>query len=113
MPASLLVILCFFIVLVICDSATNEESCTDSEVAGSANKSDDWKLEIKRLSNGYLLTGRFSDSDRVTSIVLEEKDELLAMQELLYITKDYFGVYYSDHNTENLTIGIEKNEEKE
>lgn len=76
---------------------------------------DDWKLEIIKVTNGYLLKGKFNDSDYVQTVVIEEKtnNDFGAMQEVLYIIKEYFGIYYSNHNKENLIIEIEKNEEKE
>ena len=70
------------------------------------------KLIIESTQNGYILTGKFNDNDFITKVVIEEKDEensdLIVMQNLLYMIKEYFGVYYSKHNEKNLTIEIEK-----
>jgi len=69
-----------------------------------------WKLEIKKVINGYILKGKFGDSDIVEEVLIEEKEnELFAMQELLYQIKEYFACYYSKHNKENLIIKVEKN----
>jgi uncharacterized protein (UPF0262 family) len=77
---------------------------------------EDWKLEIKKVTNGYIVKGKFNDSKIANEVVIEEeeqsKSELLAMQQLLFLVKDYFACYNSKHNKENLIIEIEKNEEK-
>ena len=74
----------------------------------------DWKLEIKKISNGYILKGRFDDGEIVTTHIIEEEDEedsdLEAMEKLLWEVKEYFGIYYSKHNKKNLVIEIQKNE---
>ena len=71
------------------------------------------KVIIEATQNGYILTGKFDNSELVSKVVIAEKDvldsELVAMQELLYNIKEYFGVYYSKHNNKNLTIEIEDN----
>ena len=71
------------------------------------------KLTVEQTNNGYILVGKFNDSEIKTKIVIEEKDEehsdLLAMQELLWQIKEYFGVYNSKHNKKNLMIEIEDN----
>jgi hypothetical protein len=77
---------------------------------------EEWKLEIKKVTNGYFIKGKFNDSEIPQEVVIEEGVEensnLLTMQQLLFLVKDYFACYYSDHNKENLIIEIEKNEEK-
>ena len=35
------------------------------------------------------------------------------MKELLFIVKEYFGIFYSKHNDRNLCINIKDNEDKE
>jgi len=74
------------------------------------------KLVIEASQNGYILAGKFNDSDLISKIVIEEKDtndsELIAMQDLLFAIKEYFGVYYSKHNAKNLVIEIEDKNEK-
>jgi len=76
----------------------------------------EWKLEIKRVSNGYILSGRFGDSDVKTDLLIEELEEedseLKAMKNLLWEITNYFGIYYSKHNKKNLIIQIENNKEK-
>jgi len=78
---------------------------------------EEWKIEIKKVTNGYFIKGNFNDSEIPQEVVIEEGVEensnLLAMQQLLFLVKDYFGIFYSDHNKENLIIEIKKNEEKE
>ncbi len=72
----------------------------------------DWELEIKKADNGYILKGRFGDSEQVSYRIIEEEDdedgELKAMEKLLYEVKEYFGVYYSKHNKKNLIIEIKE-----
>lgn len=70
------------------------------------------KLIVEASQNGYILTGKFNDSDLISKVVIEEKDgedaELTAMRDLLCAIKEYFDVYYSKHNEKNLMIEIEK-----
>lgn len=70
----------------------------------------DWKLEIKRVNNGYVLKGKFGDNEIVSTYLVEEKDEenseLEAMKQLLWEVKEYFAVCYSKHNKKNLIIEI-------
>jgi len=70
------------------------------------------KLQIEQTNNGYIMTGKFNDSEEKTKIVIEEKDEedseLIAMQDLLWQIKEYFGIYNSKHNKKNLNIEIEE-----
>ena len=74
---------------------------------------EEWKLEIVRGDNGFILKGRFGDSELITKHVIEEKDEefgeLEAMQNLLWEVMEYFGCYYSKHQKKNLTIEIVEN----
>ena len=74
----------------------------------------DWKLEIKKVSNGYILRGRFDNGETISTLIIQEKgvegDELEAMEKLLWEIKEYFGVYYSKHNKKNLVIEIQENE---
>ena len=69
------------------------------------------RLIIEQTSNGYILTGKFNDSDMISKVVIEENDEedLEAMQEVLFTVKEYFGKYYSKHNKKNLEIEIKEN----
>jgi len=72
----------------------------------------DYKLEIKKVNNGFILKGRFDDSEEIDERVIEESDlvdnELEVMRNLLFEVKEYFGVYYSKHNVKNLTIDVIK-----
>lgn len=78
-------------------------------------ENNEWKLIITKSSNGYILEGKFNNSDIVTKFVIEEEDtelgELEAMEKLLYEIKDYFGIYFSKHNKKNIVIKIIKNKE--
>ena len=75
----------------------------------------DWKLQIVRASNGYILRGKFGDTDIVSKYIIEisEKDngELEAMQKLIWEIMEYFAVYYNKYNKKNLIVKIEENEE--
>ncbi len=70
------------------------------------------KLTIEQTNNGYIMIGKFNDSEIKTKIVIEETDEedseLIAMQDLLWQIKEYFGIYSSKHNKKNLNIEIEE-----
>ena len=74
------------------------------------------KLIVEQSQNGYILTGKFNDSELISKVVIEEKEEsdseLNAMRELLFTIKEYFGVYHSEHNEKNLTIEIERTQTK-
>ena len=74
---------------------------------------EDWKLEIKKVNNGYILKGRFGNSENITEQVIEDNNidnsKLEGMKNVLYEVMDYFAVYYSKHNKENLIIKIEEN----
>jgi hypothetical protein len=73
---------------------------------------DEWKLEIKKVNNGYILKGKFENSDIVTERVFEENyldhPKLEAMKTILYEIMEYFGIYNSKHNTHDLKIEIKK-----
>lgn len=75
----------------------------------------EWILQISKGANGYILTGRFGDSDIISQNVINIPDTevggLEAMQNLLWEVTEYFAVYYSKHNRKNLVIKIEKNKE--
>lgn len=74
-----------------------------------------WKLEVRKVSNGYILKGKFSDSEVVTESLIEEKidNDLNAMQQVLLNVMEYFGIYYSKHNDKNIRIIIEDKNGKE
>lgn len=81
-------------------------------------ETNEWKLEIRRANNGYILKGRFGDSEIISEeiIELDEKDiniDIHTMQKVLWTVMEYFGVYYSKHSKKNLVINIEKNKENE
>jgi len=75
------------------------------------------KLTIEASSNGYILTGKFNDSEIVSKVVIETPDtengELESMKQLLWEIREYFGVYYSKHNENNLEIEIRGKDEKQ
>ena len=68
----------------------------------------DWKLEIRKIDNGYVLKGKFGDSDLITEQNIEEKDGefggLESMEDLLYEVMEYFGYCGSDHDQERIRI---------
>jgi len=68
------------------------------------------KLTIESSSNGYILTGKFGSSEITSKVVIETPDtengDLESMKQLLWEIKEYFGVYYSKHNENNLEIEI-------
>jgi len=82
----------------------------------------EWKLEIKKVNNGYILKGKFGDSDMITEEVIEENQDnsiyntdrgysqtdLSAMMNVLSEVMNYFAVYHSKHNQRNLVIDIEE-----
>lgn len=83
----------------------------------------EWKLEIRKADNGYILKGRFNSEEELECLVEENKpgslcdnesnlacNDLSAMSEVLYMVKEYFGVYYSDHNYRNIEIEIKEND---
>jgi len=87
---------------------------------------EDWKLEIQKVQNGYILTGKFGDTDMISKKVIEEGGEeaiwaqdaycydqdLNAIKNLLYEVMEYFGVHYSKHNVRNVEINVVENKER-
>ncbi len=75
-----------------------------------------WVLSIAKVQNGYILSSMDEDNEGkpyITTEVVEEIDELKAMETLLYLVKEHFGVHYNKHNKSNLVIKIEENIEDE
>ena len=76
-----------------------------------------FQLLITKADNGFIL--EWQDEGEGDSVidheeVFEEKEsELECMQYMLLRVKEYFGVYYSKHNKENLVIEIVKRKEEE
>ena len=77
----------------------------------------EWKLEIRKVDNGYILRGRtredappiaIDDIEIVVETLDTEFSELESMQKLLYEVKEYFAVYYSKHDKKNVIIEIEE-----
>ena len=72
-----------------------------------------WNLVVEKTNNGFLLKGRHGDTDIDSTMIIEEPEnedgELKTMERVLYEVKEYFGVFYSKHNKENIIIKIEKN----
>lgn len=74
---------------------------------------DKWLLKIERVNNGYILEGKFNNSDIKTKETIEEIEEneeilseLKAMQKLLWSVQEYFAVFNSKHNKFNMEIRI-------
>jgi len=71
---------------------------------------DSWHLVITKVNNGYILRGKFGNSEEITERVIEiadtNGDELCAMQNVLYEVMEYFAVYKSKHNKKNLCVEI-------
>ena len=85
-------------------------------------------LNIKRVSNGYIVTysTEFVDIDTATFVALndsvtstemtifedkeskDEEEDLNSTKELLEFIAQYFGVNYSKHNKRNLVVQIEE-----
>ena len=70
-----------------------------------------WDLKIERSNNGYILEGKFGDTDTKTKLTITEKEpcdcgELVAMRDLLWEVMEYFGVYNSKHKEYNLKLQI-------
>jgi len=75
-----------------------------------------WKLEIRKVNNGYILKGKFNDTDIVSEVLIENTNETEfnkeeTMKKLLCEVKDYFGIYYSKHNKKNLKIEVKDEKE--
>lgn len=66
----------------------------------------EWKLTIRRLYNGYELTGVFGDSDQESKIVIEDDDtdELKSHEQLLFEVMDYFDFSGSKHDPERIFV---------
>lgn len=90
-----------------------KHDCKKCHEEGMNKSLDEWKLKIKKVTNGYILKGKFGDSDIITELVIEENNtsdtSLEAMSHVLYEVKEYFGIYYSKHNKQNLEINIVEN----
>ena len=73
---------------------------------------DEWKLEIKKVTNGYILKGQFGNSDNISEMIIEENNidnpKLEAMKDVLFEVMEYFGIIYSKHNKQNIIINIEE-----
>ena len=71
----------------------------------------DWKLEIIRGQNGYILIS----SPEHTAMVIEdsEKDELQVHENLLWEVMDYFNFGGSKHDLERIRITRTKHDEEE
>lgn len=82
----------------------------------------EWKLEIRKVQNGYILKGKFGDSDLVDEIIVEEGKEgavfnndgyghnptdLTAMRDVLYEVMEYFAVFNSKHDKNILSVNIQ------
>ena len=69
-----------------------------------------WKLEITKVDNGYIVEGVPDGGTVKMKTVIEEpsgeSSELVAMQNLLLFVKEYFAVYHSKHNEMNLYVDI-------
>jgi hypothetical protein len=66
----------------------------------------EWKLEIRRAFNGYILKGNFHGEDISEMVVAETDDELAGMEAMLTAVKEYFGIFYDDHAKKNLIVEI-------
>ena len=82
-------------------------------------KISDWNINICKCDNGYLCTWKEDGVKRSQVFEIKEdnpdenKDELIAMKELLLFIKEHFGVYYSKHDKLNLEIDIKEDEDKD
>jgi hypothetical protein len=71
-------------------------------------------IQITQINNGYILEWEEElDEGFAQGLhVIEEHDtELKAMQELLWFIQEFFGVFHSKHNKENLYIEIRKKDD--
>lgn len=76
-----------------------------------------WKLDIEKVGNGYILTGKFGDSDMRTRLVVAEPEDVVdenereqtMMESVLREVQEYFAVYNSKHNKTRLNIEVVKN----
>lgn len=80
-----------------------------------------WVIRIEKGTNGYILQGKFGDSEIIQKEVIEIKDmgieeglaERKAMQELCWSLMDYFAVFNSKHDKYRLDIRVLDQEGKE
>lgn len=68
-----------------------------------------WEVLIRKCENGYVIRHIEESNEKIPlEVVFEEReDELEPMRNVLYYIKEYFGIYYSKHNKQNLVIKIE------
>ena len=75
------------------------------------NELEEWKLIIKKVSNGYILEGTDADGNQCITVIEEnEKDKLQAYENLVWSVLENFGYYGSKHDKERLTMVREKQE---
>jgi len=78
-----------------------------------------WALHIEKSNNGYILQGKFGNSESITKQVIEIEDaeewisERKAMQQLMWELMDYFAVFNSKHDKYRLDVRITDQEGKE
>ena len=76
-----------------------------AEMANANMPKEEWKLEIRKADNGYILTGKFGDSDMVSEMLIEEDDdELSAIEDVLWGVLDYFGCVGNKWDEEKIGI---------
>lgn len=80
-------------------------------------------LEIKRIHNGFILKGKFGDSEIVDEhAIIHENDDiydkdiefannLSLTKRVLETIQEWMGTYYSKHNNRNISIIIEENKD--
>jgi len=67
----------------------------------------EYKLEIRKVSNGYILKGNFSqaDSDLISEAVVSEETDIETLKQLFYNIIEFFGEYDKvdiiEHNEED------------
>ena len=83
------------------------------------NPNDDWKFEVKRMSNGYVITHSetfgYAPVEAVVEITDNEhslKAEKEAMAAVIYHLMETFAQGFNKHNDYNIKIKVEKNLEK-
>lgn len=69
----------------------------------------EWKLEIRKVENGFVLAGRFGDSEEIEELVVEEEEEssVEAGANLLWEVMDYFNLGGSKHDATRLGVAID------
>jgi hypothetical protein len=75
------------------------------------DKEDDWMITIRKVQNGYICEYHDETIDgypMLKKLVFEEKtdEDLQTMKEVLWFIKEYFGIFYSKHNEQNLDISV-------